>query len=63
MSVPLFSAANTELPASVNLNMASMTLSSAAVVYTPQYAAQSLTTMPAPTESLPLLTVPAHIGT
>ncbi len=44
---------------SPNLNTLSMTDSSVLVVSKPQKEAQSLTTMPAPTTSLPLLTVPA----
>lgn len=44
---------------SPNLNTLSMTDSSVLVVSRPQKEAQSLTTMPAPMTSLPLLTVPA----
>ena len=46
-----------------SLNTLSMTLSSVAVVSNPQKAAQSFATMPAPTTSLPLFTVPATRGT
>lgn len=44
---------------SPNLNTLSMTDNSVLVVSRPQKEAQSLTTMPAPMTSLPLLTVPA----
>ena len=44
---------------SPNLNTLSMTDNSVLVVSKPQNAIQSFTTMPAPTTSLPLLTVPA----
>jgi hypothetical protein len=49
--------------ASRSLNTLSSTLSSVAVVSRPQKAAQSFTTMPAPTTSLPRFTVPATRGT
>ena len=62
MRALLFSAANTLLPASVNLKMASMTDSSAAVVSVPQNDAKSFATSPVPTMSLPLFTVPAQRG-
>ena len=62
MSAPLYSELNMDLPASVSLNMASTTDNSAAVVSSPQNAAQSLAISPLATTSLPLLTVPAHNG-
>ena len=46
-------------PAPLSLNIDSITESSVEVVSIPAKAAQSLTTNPAPTTSLPLLTVPA----
>ena len=48
---------------SLSLNTLSITLSSVDVVSSPQKAAQSLTTSPAPMTSLPRLTVPATSGT
>ena len=48
---------------SLNLKTFSTTDSSVAVVSSPQNADQSLQTKPAPTTSLPLLTVPATSGT
>lgn len=62
MSVPLYSALNMLLPASVSLNTASTTDNSVAVVSRPQNALQSFATNPLATTSLPLLTVPAHNG-
>jgi hypothetical protein len=62
MRVPLYSALNILLPASLNLKIASMTLNSVAVVSSPQKADQSLATMPPATTSDPLFTVPAHRG-
>lgn len=50
------------LPASVNLNTASTTDNSVAVVSKPQNALQSFATSPLATTSLPLFTVPAHNG-
>lgn len=49
--------------ASPNLNTLSITDSSVLVVSSPQNETQSFTTIPAPTTSLPLLTVPATRGT
>lgn len=60
--VPLYSALKIDLPASVNLKIASTTESSAAVVSRPQNADQSLATRPLATTSEPLLTVPAQMG-
>lgn len=48
---------------SLSLKTLSTTDTSVAVVSDPQKAVQSLTTMPAETTSLPLLTVPATMGT
>lgn len=48
---------------SFKLNIDSITEISVLVVFNPQNADQSLTTNPAPITSLPLLTVPATIGT
>ena len=48
---------------SPNLNTFSITLISCAVVSNPQNPIQSLTKSPAPTTSLPRLTVPATSGT
>jgi hypothetical protein len=62
MRVPLYSALKIDLPASVSLNIASTTESSAAVVSRPQKADQSLATRPLATTSEPLLTVPAQMG-
>jgi hypothetical protein len=51
------------VPAPPSLKMPSTTLISVEVVSIPQNALQSLTTMPAPSTSLPRLTVPATKGT
>ena len=56
----LISVTMADCGASVNLNTLSMTDNSVLVVSNPQKALQSLTTIPAPMTSLPLLTVPAY---
>lgn len=60
--MPLFSAAKILLPASVSLNIASITESSVDVVSYPTNAVQSFTTKPLAITSEPLLTVPAQRG-
>ena len=62
MRIPLFSAAKMLFPASVNLNIASITDSSVEVVSYPQNAVQSFAANPPPITSLPRFTVPAHSG-
>jgi len=58
----LYSELKILFPASVNLNTASTTESSVAVVSNPQKALQSFATSPLAITSLPLFTVPAQSG-
>ena len=51
------------LSSGLSLKMLSTTVISVVVVFSPQKAHQSLATIPAPTSSDPLLTVPATTGT